>query len=176
MANTYDLIATNILSTTATSVTFASIPSTYTDLILKTSARMSNGGATDAVLDIELNGSTAANYSNTNFRGDGSAVASNRYTTGTGLSYWRFTYSMNGSATTANTFNNTDIYIPRYTTSDYKIASNFSVLENNATGAGISAGAALWQLTSAITQIKISCTSDTFASTSSFYLYGIKNS
>ena len=176
MANTYTLISSNTLSSSAASVTFSSIPSTYTDLVLRISARMSNGGATDSVLDLEFNSSTAANYSNTNLRGDGSTAASNRYTTTTAFPYLRFTYSMNGSATTASTFNNGEIYIPNYAGSTNKVASNFSVLENNATAAGLNAGAGLWQITSAITQIKISTSSDTYASGSSFYLYGIKNS
>ncbi len=176
MPSTYTLISSSVLSTTAASVTFSAIPSTYTDLVLKTSARMSNGGATDAVLDIELNGSSAANYSNTNLRGDGSAVASNRYTTSTGLAYLRFTYSMNGSATTANVFNNGEVYLPNYTSSINKVAGNFSVLENNSTSAGVNTGAGLWQVTSSITQVKIYSGGDSFASGSSFYLYGIKNS
>jgi hypothetical protein len=176
MANTYTLISSNTLSSSAASVTFSSIPATYTDLVVRISARLSNGGATDAVLDVELNGSTAANYSNTNLRGDGSTAASNRYSTTTAFPYWRFTYSMNGSATTANTFNNGEIYLPNYTSSTNKVGSNFSVLENNATAAGINAGAGLWQVTSAISQIKLTSSSDLFASGSSFYLYGIKNS
>ena len=153
MANTYTLISSNVLTGSAASVTFSSIPSTYTDLVLKTSIRMSNGGATDSVLDIELNGSTAANYSNTNLRGDGSTAGSNRYTTTTGFPYVRFTYSTNGSATTANTFNNGEVYFPNYAGSANKVISNFSVLENNATASGINAGAGLWQVTSAINQI-----------------------
>jgi hypothetical protein len=176
MPSTYTLISSNVLGSSAASVTFSAIPSTYTDLVLRISARAFNGGATDAALDIELNGSTAANYSNTNLRGDGSAVASNRYSTGTGFPYWRFTYSMNGSATTANVFNSSEVYFPNYTSSANKVGSNFSVLENNATASGINAGAGLWQVTSAITQVKIYTQGDSFASGSSFYLYGIKNS
>jgi len=175
MAPTYELIASNTLGTTAASVTFSSIPATYTDLVVKLSMRLSNGGATDSILDIELNGSSASNYSNTNLRmGDNPAVAaSNRYSNNSAL---RFTYSVNGSLTTADTFNNGELYFPNYTASTDKPMSNFSVLENNAVAAGINAGAGLWRVTDAINEILIYSSSDTIASGSSFFLYGIKNS
>ena len=42
-ANTYTLISSNVLASSAATVTFSSIPATYTDLVLRVSARNNDG-------------------------------------------------------------------------------------------------------------------------------------
>ena len=59
-ANTYTLISSNVLGSSAASVTFSSIPATYTDLVLRVSARTD---ADDTSL-ITFNGTTTG-YSKT---------------------------------------------------------------------------------------------------------------
>jgi hypothetical protein len=171
MPNTYILISSNVLSTTAASVTFSAIPSTYTDLVLRYSARNDD---TTTILGVRFNGDTATNYSTTILRGNGSSASSLSYnTTRTQL------FEQDGvepSTMTANTFVNAEIYIPSYLASQNKPSSNFTVTEDNSTTSFISAIANLWRNTAAITSINLYSNGGNLVAGSSFYLYGIKNS
>ena len=174
MPNTYTLISSNVLSSSAASVTFSAIPSTYTDLVILYSARTDLSSSGDAV-NIKFNGSSVAEYSYTTIRGNGSTATSFRSSSDTRLTITNA--GADGATATANTFGSVEIYIPSYTASQNKPSSVFAVQENNATGAFINPIANLWSNTSAITSIAF--TSDNaanFVSGSSFYLYGIKNS
>ena len=167
MATTYTIISSQTLASSATSVTFSAIPSTYTDLCLKASVR------TDVTyqdtLAITFN-SVGTGYSFTRLLGTGSAVSSGRSATNQ-IDY------VNNNGQTANTFGNAEIYIPSYGASQNKPISGFSVSENNATAADISAYASLWSNTAAITSIVLtSINGANFMAGSTFYLYGIKNS
>jgi hypothetical protein len=171
MANTYTLISSNVLSTTAASVTFSAIPATYTDLIIRASIRTNNAAVDDSLL-ITANG-TSTQYSSTYLRGSGSAATSARATSD---DYFRYP-SVVGNNATSNTFSNTEIYFPNYAGSANKVIASFSVAETNATAANMDVVAGLIRNTSAITEIIIDQPSgNSFLSGSSFYLYGIKNS
>jgi hypothetical protein len=61
--NTYVALATQTLGSAAASVTFSSIPATYTDLVLITSVQNNSGG--NRAMQIILNADTATNYSGT---------------------------------------------------------------------------------------------------------------
>lgn len=168
MPTTMKLIAKNVLSSSASSVTFSDIPGTYTDLVLLSSARTNrNDGTLTDGIKIRFNGDTATgNYSERRLYSTGSTVVSNTevafggYTTVTG--------------TTADTFGNSAAYIPNYAGSTKKSLSVESVTENNATAAFILIDAVLWQGTDAITSIALTPDVGTnFVSGSSFYLYGI---
>jgi hypothetical protein len=171
MANTYKLISSNVLSTSAASITFSSIPSTYTDLVIKTSTRSSAAGG----VFMQLNGDTSSLYSTTRLRGSGSGgtVNSGRTTSAANLYFGLDVYS----TSTANTFTSQEIYIPNYTIAKNKAISNFLVQENNLAGTdtNIDIQAGLYGSTTAITSVTILKTSDNFVSGSSFYLYGISN-
>jgi hypothetical protein len=173
MANTYTLISSNTLSSSAASVTFSSIPSTYTDLVLKVSARN-----TEAVTINQLNvafdsnsGNTA--HSRTQLSGDGSAAASSRQSNNSIITVVDV---INSANSTANTFSSYDIYIPSYTASQNKPVSLDTTTEQNATLSYRIITAGLWRNTSAVSTIILSGGGGSFASGSSFYLYGIKNS
>jgi hypothetical protein len=171
MANTYTLINSQTVSSAVTSVTFSSIPQTYTDLKLAISGR-SDFGAYYGGGTLRYNGDTGYNYSFRRLYGDtatGSTAA-----TATGIENW----DVNGAPTTASSFGNTQIYIPNYTGSNYKSCNiDYTVENNSADGInGIVAG--LWSNTSAITSVTL--LSFTFATYylqqySTFYLYGISN-
>ena len=169
MASTYTLIQSQTLASSAASVTFSTIPSTYTDLVLKASARSTGSSYT---LVLKLNGTTA-NYSDTFLQGSGSAASSSAG------SAQAASYQYGGvdlSTYTANTFASAEIYIPSYTASQNKPFSNFAVTETNATAAEIFAHASLWLNTAAITTVDFSLTGgNSFVTGSSFYLYGISN-
>ena len=53
MPATYTLIASNTLSSAAASVTFSAIPATYTDLVLRYSAR-SDGASVDDYFSLNI--------------------------------------------------------------------------------------------------------------------------
>jgi len=168
---TYTLISSNVLTSSAASVTFSAIPATYTDLVLRWSARqdfdsVTNGG------NITFNNNTTNIYSNTRIRGDGSAATSNRTSNGTEST--TFTPGASPGAT-ANTFGSCELYIPNYTSSADKPMSHFLVSESNAaTGPLIQSKAILFRLSSAVTSIQLYAGFN-YVSGSSFYLYGISN-
>ena len=173
MATTYTLISSNVLASTAATVTFSSIPATYTDLVLRISAR-STAADTDVGYGVEFNGSATTVYSQTQVRGNGAAAASSY---GTGDAYIAASRSIDGDTATASTFSSNEIYIPSYTASQNKPLSLINVVEqNSASNAYIVAIAGLWRDISAITQIKLTPVTGSWKSDSSFYLYGIKSS
>jgi hypothetical protein len=174
MAGTYKLIQAQTLSSSQSSVTFSSIPATYTDLVFRISARTNLPGANQDI-NVQYNSSTGANYSQTTLLGNGTAADSYRSTnasTDVALG------TVVGATATANTFNSLEFYIPNYAGSTRKPSSMFSVAENNSAAqfnTYIYTAAGNWALTNAITEIKFSVGSYSFVSGSSFYLYGIEN-
>ena len=77
--STYTPLATQTLGSAAASVTFSSIPATYTDLVLVFTGKNTTG-ATYGLL-LQYNGDTTSNYSSTLLWGNGSTASSFRYTT-----------------------------------------------------------------------------------------------
>lgn len=173
MATTYEAIATVTVGSGGTStITFTSIPQTYTDLVVKGSTRLSAGDA-GVQLVARFNGSTSG-YSRRSLEGNGASASSN---SGSSETYMRFAYAEE-STNTANTFNNFELYIPNYTSSNNKSTSSDNVTENNGTTAYSALHAGLWSNTSAITSISIfdiSSTQANFVQYSTATLYGIKN-
>jgi hypothetical protein len=166
MATTYTLIDKTILTGTQASITFSSIPSTYTDLLLKTSARGNYVGVGNSQ-SISLNGSSA-NFTGIYLQGNGSSVTSGSST--------QYVGDIVASSATASTFNNAEIYIPNYTSSNNKSISVDSVTETNATTIYATLVAVLWSNTAAINSITLTDDAGNYVSGSSFYLYGISNS
>jgi hypothetical protein len=173
MPSTYTLISSNVLSTTAASVTFSAIPSTYTDLVLRWSARTDASGSQYDSIYLKFNGNSA-NYSRVTLRGNGAAAASQIASSQTEAN---ILISASAPTGTANTFSNVELYFPNYAGSTNKPFSSFSAQENNTTTAFLFANANLWSNTSAITSIALTPEiGPNFVSGSSFYLYGISKS
>ena len=74
---TYEPIETQTLSSAAGSVTFTSIPQTYTDLVLVVNGRKDSSVSVDAFY-CRINGDGSSNYSWTSVAGDGSSAYSER--------------------------------------------------------------------------------------------------
>jgi hypothetical protein len=169
MANTYTLIEAKTLGSAVASVTFSSIPQTYTHLQLFMSTRATQNVSRELIY-ISPNASTTNNARIVLFGYDSGLTAG-----GTGsdrLFCWQ-----PGNSATANTFSNISAHFLNYTSSNYKLYGGESVAENNSTTSWIvNLNDTLWSDTAAITSIKIDCETSTFAVDSSFYLYGIKNS
>jgi hypothetical protein len=167
MATQYNLISSvTVGGTSVATMAFTSIPQTYTDLKVVISAR--NDGSPPGNILIGFNSSTA-NFTNKFIQGDGATVVSSNVAQMIG--------DMDGSGQTANTFNNIEVYIPNYTSSNYKSFSSDGVNENNATTAYQQFNANLWSDTSAITSIQITNRTGgrLFVQYSTAYLYGISN-
>jgi hypothetical protein len=164
MTTTMQLIAKQTVgSGGATSVTFSSIPQTFTDLKVVMSAR----GSGSAVSQIQFNGS-ASNRSNIRLYGNGSVTASY---SGSDV----FTY-LNRSSYTASTFDSSEIYIPNYTSSNFKSISIDNVQETNATALDMQLQAGLWSQTAAITSLGfVPDSGQSFVEFSEFTLYGISS-
>ena len=172
MPSTYTLISSNVLASSAASVTFSAIPSTYTDLVIRASARDSDTSGGSAIF-VRMNGLTTNIYSVTRLRGDGSSASSGSTTNATSL-YFGF---IDSSSKTANTFGSWEAYFPNYTVAQNHPASGFAAAENNTTSpVNMDINAGLMREASAITSLTLFSNGLGFVSGSSFYLYGIKNS
>ena len=150
------------LGSNQSSITFSSIPATFTDLVIKLSAR-----ATSDAFEVQFNGSNA-NFTGRLLEGTGSGTASFSRTD-------NFVGYINISSSTANTFGNAEIYVPNYRSSNAKSFSVDAVTENNGTFALQTIHAGLWNQTAAITSVTIECLASGFSilAGSSATLYGI---
>jgi hypothetical protein len=165
------LITSQTLGSAAASITLSSIPSGYTDLVLKISAQAD--GASNAFDNITLtfNGTGTTNHSSTRLTGNGATAASNRGTN-QGIIMPNV---MPQTGVPGSPWCNAEVYIPSYSVAQNKPLSTFGVSEGNQTTAWTAATAGLFSDTTAITSI-VATGSTNFVSGSSFYLYGIKNS
>ena len=167
---TYTLIASNTVGAGGVaSVTFSSIPATYTDLVLKVSARSTTTATQDRIA-ISFNGSSA-DYTLI-YLGDaaGSAVSYTRAAFGANhVGY------MDAANNTANTFGNLEIYIPNYRSANYKSISVDAVMENNSATNYNGMTAGLWSQTAAINSLTLTAVAPNFTQYSTFTLYGISN-
>jgi hypothetical protein len=169
MANTYTLIASQTLASSATTVTFSSIPQTYTDLCLRISAR-TNSSTTYEYMYINFNNT---GYASTvrYMQGGGTGTLNSGLDSATG-----YIGINNGNTSTANIFGNSEVYIPNYAGSAYKSYSTNGTQENNATASYMHFLAGLWSNTAAINQIAIQAgNTQSFLQYTTMYLYGIKN-
>jgi hypothetical protein len=165
MANTFELIASSTVgSGGAASITFSSIPSTFTDLCVKLSLRSST---TDNVI-MSINSSTTL-FSYRLLEGDpGGSPTAASYTGTTGR-------IGNVVSATASTFSNLEVYIPNYAGSTNKSYSVDAVSEGNTVGTYPDLTAGLWSNTAAITALGFTLSSSNFVQYSTAYLYGVKN-
>jgi hypothetical protein len=151
--NTYTQIASTTLGSAASSVTFSSIPSTYTDLVL-----VFNGvSSADADFRLQFNGDTASNYSNTYINGNGSTVGSGRDPVGT-----------IGEGNTGDTVVIANIM-------NYSNATTYktTISRGNTSNKNVMARVMTWRSTSAINSIVANRSSGNFSTGSTFNLYGI---
>jgi hypothetical protein len=167
MPSTYEPIATTTLGTAAATITFSSIPATYTDLRLVFVERST---ANTPDLRLRFNNDTATNYSNTGLFGDGSTANSYRQTSFSSI-ILEF-----GSVTVTNattpTLREVDVFSYAGSTNKTALVKTSGDL-NGSGGTGVAVG--LWRNTAAINRIDLSLTSDSFAIGTTATLYGIKN-
>ena len=162
MPGTYEKIATTTLGSATATVTFSSISSAYTDLVLITADILNTVNLATAYM--QFNSDSGSNYSNTYMEGNGSSAGSGRSSNQTRMSIMR-SY---GGDRTMNIVN-----IQNYTNAT---TNKTAICRYGSGGSSSSAGAAvgLWRSTSAITSIVIGIDGGyNFSAGATFTLYGI---
>ncbi len=165
---TMTLIQHQELGSAQTSITFSSIPQTYTDLFVLTSLRDNSGAGGWANALIRPNGL------NTNL----STRVLFGWSTNVGSFSDTFIYhEMVGGGSTANVFSNSQIYIPNYTASTPKSIMVDTSTERNDPASINAIVAGLWNSSAAITSLQIEAESGrSFVQYSSATLFGILKS
>ena len=167
MAKTYTPIATQTLSTATANVTFSSIPSAYTDLVIVCDNLFIASGTPN--LRVRLNGDTGSNYSVTPIEGNGATAYSVRQINITGIDFGYYTSLYPISTSTIP--NNAIINIMNYSNSTtYKTV----LARSGSSYTGTNANVGLWRNTASITSVTVTnSTAANFSVGSTFTLYGI---
>jgi hypothetical protein len=165
MATTYEKIATTTLGSAASTITFSSISSAYTDLRIVVIGK----STTDSVnLNMQFNGDTGTNYSQTILSGRGATVSSIRTTSDNYIGLTAYA----GLMSTQPTGYIIDIF--SYAGSTYKTVLANCFMDSNGAGA-VEVRVGLWRSTDAINQIIINRTGGNYNTGTIATLYGIKN-
>jgi hypothetical protein len=161
--STYSTIATTTLGSAAASYTFTSIPTTYTDLVLVVSSKMTSGADN---LRLQVGNSsvdTGSNYSFIYVAGDSSTAFSGNNSSLTDTLSGRL-----GATSSTNIVN----FMNYSNTTTFKTITSRG--NDASTGGQAGAYVCLWSSTVAINTIKVAeQVGDTFAAGSTFTLYGI---
>lgn len=166
MAKTYEPIQTQTLGSDTATVTFSSIPQTYTDLILVSQTRSTRAGNAGDGGRIRFNSDTGTNYSTTTLEGNGSVAESTRFSTQSFI-----LVRIPAATATASVLSPSIAQIMNYSNATtYKTA--LIRLTSVSESVGLNAG--LWRNTAAITSIDFSANTGNLVSGSTFTLYGIK--
>ena len=162
--NTYVALDKITVGSAVASVTFSSIPSGYTDLVIVGNLGTTSGSANIALQVGNTTIDTGSNYSFTNVNGDGSSAASSRASNQAQI-------YIDYSAYPTTTLTSTYIWqVQNYSNT----TTNKTVLgRSNTASRGTNATVGLWRSTAAINTIKLDTQSTTFLSGSTFSLYGI---
>jgi hypothetical protein len=170
VTNSYESISTvTVGGGGSASITFSSIPATFTHLQIRAIQRATAGSFQN--IKIVVNGDTGANYTYHYIEGDGTSVsAGNDFSTATAL-----ISQEPGSTQGANVYGSFVMDLLDYAnTNKYKTIRNLTGVDNNGTGK-IQLWSSVWQSSSAITSIVFSsASSNNFAQYTQFALYGIR--
>jgi hypothetical protein len=168
----YDSIATTTVGAGgASSVTFSSIPATYTHLQVRYIGRDNRASASDDLMFRFNSDSTTGNYNSHRLIGDGSSASADRVTGFAGT----LSAFVTGATAGASMFGAgvTDI-LDYANTNKYKTTRSIGGNDQNGSGF-VSFISGLWMSTSAITNIEIIPLNGTlFSQYSQFALFGIR--
>jgi hypothetical protein len=164
--NTYVALDKVTVGTAVASVTFSSIPATYTDLIIVTNVGYS---AANYYTCLQFNADTASNYSATFLAGTGSSAVSNRTTSAT------FIADGNNIAGATTILDTVIFHIQNYANATTFKTVLVRKTSNGGSYPGTEAAVGLWRKTpETINSIKLfSSSAGNFAVGSTFSLYGI---
>jgi hypothetical protein len=158
--NTYTQIASTTLGSAAATVTFSSIPATYTDLVLVIWGNLSGNE-----LGIQFNSDTGTNYGQTSLFGNGTTAASTRITNYNGLGIGGIVSRSAPSIVNIQNYSNTTTFKTCLTRAE----------QTRSSVDGVVAFVGTWRNTNAITSIVVRDLggSNNLISGSTFNLYGI---
>jgi hypothetical protein len=165
---TYEPIETITLGTATNSVTFSSIPQTYTDLVLVVNGRKDTAVSTDAFF-CRINGDGTNVYGWTEFNGDGTTATTSKITND---GYCRLAV-IPGNNAGSTTFGVSIVNFQNYSNS----TTFKSILSRGSVTAGqVMVSVSSWQKTDAITSFTLYTAGlGNWAVGSIFTLYGIAN-
>jgi hypothetical protein len=164
MPNTLIPIQTYTLVSAASSITFANIPQSYTDLKVVASLR---ANSTQNWGDITFNGGGTAISMRHVLNNSGSAISQ---------AYSPLRFQCNTDSYTANTFSSAEMYVVNYTSSNAKSVLMDGTQENSSSSTGQHIAGGLWNSSSAVTSITITPDGGgTFVIGSTVTLYGVSN-
>jgi hypothetical protein len=171
-AGSYESIATTTLGSSAASITFSSIPSTYQHLQIRFMSTPTGTTASDEVLYMTFNSVAGTSYTYHEIWGNGASVTANGVDS---LPYTRFIGQSDLTVGSDDAFCVGVIDIHDYkSTSKNKTVRVFSGYDNNG-GGRVNLSSGLFNNTGAISTIKIERSGSTnMAAGSVFSLYGIK--
>jgi hypothetical protein len=164
----FELIERVDVSSTASSITFSSIPSTYKHLQVRGIARSSSGSQ---YTKLRFNNDSSSVYTYHGFFGSSSAAVTD------------FAISQNGAgasgsaggSTLAGTYAGVIIDILDYANSNKNTTTkNLDGFNTNGGATQIVLGSGLWVNTAAVNRVDLIPSASTYAQYSSFALYGIK--
>ncbi len=177
VSGSFESIATTTVGAGGqTTITFSSIPATYSHLQIRYMAK--NSGTTENFVQMKwtYNSDTAANYSNHYIYGSGSATgsAAATSTSSAGGAEGLIGIIFDNAVTVPNMFSVGILDIVDYAnTNKYKTSKLLFGADLNGLGR-ISLLSSNWRSTSAINRIDLSCVTGNFMQYSQFALYGIK--
>ena len=165
----YDSIATLTANGTSQSLTFSSIPQTYTHLEIRGIGQAAYSSNDYGAIGVRFNGDTSGNYTRHAITGSGAAVSAY------GLTGTTFAECGNGAyLNTGSTVGSSVISILDYSNvNKYTTTKGFSGTDNNGIGA-VSFTSGLWLNTAAVTSVTVFQQNANFTSKTTYALYGIK--
>lgn len=164
-----------ITGSAASSIDIQSIPSTYTDLVVKLSLRHTTAGGEDTPY-VRFNNDSGSNYDQVFGSARGSGSGTPAQSSGGTTASWIGT--LPGAGDTSDSFASIDLFIPNYAnTSYYKVHYAESVTEGMAASLYTRVFGSTWKSTSAINRITVAVNSGySLAVGSSVNIYGISKS
>jgi hypothetical protein len=170
--SSFESIATVTASSSVSSLTFSSIPSTYTSLQIRGILRGAYASGYSENMYIRINSDTGFNYNSHGLEGDGSSASAPGAATGSAIS--ATSQGTIAALAPADLYSGYIIDLHDYTsTTRNKTVRIFSGWDSNQYGrVGLSSG--LWRNTNAITSVTILCGNGNIAAGSTFALYGVK--
>ena len=160
MPATYEKIEAKTLASATSSVSFTTIPATYTDLVLVVDYDSSS--TIIANIYLRFNGDTGSNYSFTYLQGTGSAAQSGRSSN---------TTAIEAGYQAATGRSNILVQVQNYSNST---TNKTALSRHNNPASVVQAYVGLWRNTAAITSLSLTCSNQSFTTGSTFTLYGIK--
>tara|TARA_R110000868_G_scaffold121354_3_gene321879 strand:+ start:4427 stop:4987 length:561 start_codon:yes stop_codon:yes gene_type:complete len=169
VTSSYESIATTTLATATGTITFSSIPATYTHLQIRLFAFSSLTGTTPSSQYLQLNGDGGGNYSSHLLIGDGASATASSSTSAT-VMYLGYNaptgYTSVGAASIIDILDYTN-------TSKYKTLRCLNGVDGNGSGK-VDLSSGNWRSTSAVTSITIGALGYNMNQYTSAALYGIK--